>query len=476
MHARPIQIAIGLTLLLLTAPAVPVLASEDTSLEELLMKKGVITREEWEKIREQEAPDTDDQPGATDAGGQSATTAQEDAEPRVEIKADYKGIHFERPDGKFKFAFGGRLQIDAGGFIEDVSDMGSGIEMRRARIKSYGTVFYDWDYKLEVNFDPDLNVPLTDAWLRYTHFKPFTITVGHQKVPFSQQSMTSSNWQVFQERALLDAFIDNQENGRRRMGAVLGSYGDQFVHWSLHAGVFGEGLDFTKSGNEDWGTAGRVTIAPIAEKTRVLVFGASAYYRQFRGPTVVRVRSKPEAHLANTSMLDTGLLTNGQSSLTWNVDGSFVLGPFHGQGEFTRGTLDRNQSVVFPGASSNLTFDGWYIQAGWFLTGESRNYDYKSGKYKRIMPRRELLGAWEVAVRYSQLDLDDRDITGGRQSDVTVGLNWWANRNIMFRFNYVYADADPNTSELPATPANPLNPLALREQVHAFMGRAQIVF
>lgn len=114
------------------------------------------------------------------------------------------------------FAFGGRLQFDAGIFIEDETRLGDGTEVRRGRIKSYGTVWNEWDYKLEVNLDPDLAVPITDGWLRYSGYKPFTATVGHQKVPFSQSSMTSSNWQVFQERALSDAFIDNQEQGRLR--------------------------------------------------------------------------------------------------------------------------------------------------------------------------------------------------------------------------------------------------------------------
>jgi phosphate-selective porin OprO/OprP len=477
--------AIGSIVLLVAILATPVWAADDASLEDLLIKKGLITQEELEQVKMENANTAPAQPDVAAAGDQAAASKKKDDKPRVEFKADYKGIRFETPDGKFKFGFGGRLQFDAAGFIEDISDMGSGGEIRRARIKAYGTVYHDWDYKLEVNFDTDLEAPLTDAWLRYSRFEPFTVTVGHQKVPFSQQSMTSSNWQVFQERALSDSFIDNVENGRRRLGLGLGAYGDQLVHWSFNGGLYGEGLAFAKVGNEDWGTAGRLTIAPLAEKRKVVAIGASVYYRRFRGPSVLRFDSKPESHIANTNMVDTGEMRNDHSSLMWNVEGSFVFGPFHGQGEYTRSMVDRSVKPVFDSSNgnfigfstgSNVTFDGWYVQAGWIITGESRPYDYKSGKYTRIMPDRDLLGAWEIALRYSRVDLQDRDITGGKEANVTVGLNWWTNRSISFRFNYVYARLDPNTSEAAATPANPLNPLPLKETVHAFMGRAQIVF
>src|SRR6516165_1083052 len=44
-------------------------------------------------------------------------------------------------------------------------------------------------------------------------------------------------------------------------------------------------------------------------------------------------------------------------------------------------------------------------------------------------------GAWEIAGRYSVIDLNDRlglpdGASGGRQTIYTAGLNWYANRNI----------------------------------------------
>ena len=420
-------------------------AFADESLEDLLVKKGLITTEELEIL---------------DKDGPEAKQAEEEsvANDLVEVSANHNGLVIRTRDDKFMFAFGGRLQFDAGLFIQDDTKLGDGTEVRRGRIKSYGTVWNVWDYKLEVNFDPDLGVPITDGWLRYSGFKPFTVTVGHQKVPFSQSSMTSSNWQVFQERALSDAFIDNQEQGRRRMGVVLASHGDM---WSYSGGVFSGGLDDSNGDDEDFGTGHRIVFAPIAEKTMVAAIGGSVIYREFNARSNLQFRARPEAHVAGARLVDTGVLATAQDIVMYNFEMTMVAGPFHGQAEYTAAHVWRD------GGQKNLDFGGFYVQTGVFLTGESRNYDQKSGKYKRVMPKHKSLGAWELAARFSQIDLSSGDLRGGVQRDVTVGLNWWANANVMFRLNYVFGKADPNSG------------VTLRgrnEHIHAFTARGQIVF
>jgi phosphate-selective porin OprO/OprP len=425
----------------------------EKSLEDLLVEKGVLTQEDLEDLQKEAKEDSESEKNDPVEKAEAA-----DPNDLVTISATYKGLAIKTRDDKFKFAFGGRLQVDAGVFEQDRTNLGDGAEVRRGRIKSFGTLWEDWDYKLEVNFDPDLETPMTDAWLRYTKFDPFTVTVGHQKVPFSQQSMTSSNWQVFQERALINAFIDNEENGRRRLGAVLQSYGD---HWNYAGGVFAAGLGTNQDGtNEDVGTGHRFVWQPIVEKTKVLALGGSMIYRNFNGRSELRYRQRPEAHIADVRLVDTGTLRTANDVVQYDLEATAVWGRFHAQAEYTgvkvwRGSNDRN-----------LDFWGWYAQAGVFLTGESRNYDRKSAKYKRPMPEGDW-GAWELAARFSQIDLTNAGVEGGIERNVTAGLNWWANRNVMFRLNYVYGNPSPNSG---ATLGRQ------NEHVHGFLARAQVVF
>ena len=53
-----------------------------------------------------------------------------------------------------------------------------------------------------------------------------------------------------------------------------------------------------------------------------------------------------------------------------------------------------------------------------------------------------------MAVRYSNMDLEDSSILGGQQDVYTVGLNYYVNPYLRFMLNYVYADADDVTGQI----------------------------
>jgi phosphate-selective porin OprO/OprP len=79
------------------------------------------------------------------------------------------------------------------------------------------------------------------------------------------------------------------------------------------------------------------------------------------------------------------------------------------------------------------------------LTGEHRPYDRKAGAIDRVMPFDSLtsagggFGAWEVAARWSYLDLTDREIRGGSMENLTFGLNWYVNPYCKCVFNYIHS-------------------------------------
>jgi phosphate-selective porin OprO/OprP len=89
-----------------------------------------------------------------------------------------------------------------------------------------------------------------------------------------------------------------------------------------------------------------------------------------------------------------------------------------------------------------LQLPAGYAQLGYVLTGERRPYNRKTAAYTRVVPTTPFgngcWGAFEVAGRYSVLDLNDADVAGGRLQDLTFGLNWYLNRNTRFEFNYIH--------------------------------------
>lgn len=69
------------------------------------------------------------------------------------------------------------------------------------------------------------------------------------------------------------------------------------------------------------------------------------------------------------------------------------------------------------------------------------NYKAGRGSFSRITPKVNVghgcIGTWQVALRYSNLNLTDGDITGGEEDNLTIGMNWFATPNIRFTANYV---------------------------------------
>ena len=97
-------------------------------------------------------------------------------------------------------------------------------------------------------------------------------------------------------------------------------------------------------------------------------------------------------------------------------------------------------------------FNGGYVQLAYTLTGENRAYDKKYGGLSRyyfgnqgpyenaFLVRDENgslcwgQGAWEIAARYSYIDLNDgigtARVQGGIMDGVSLGLNWYMNTNL----------------------------------------------
>ena len=63
------------------------------------------------------------------------------------------------------------------------------------------------------------------------------------------------------------------------------------------------------------------------------------------------------------------------------------------------------------------------------------------------------MGVFEVAARYSAIDLTSRDIQGGFQQDVTLGLNWYPEPFIRVMANYIHAWANPTAHAVTGRPA-----------------------
>jgi phosphate-selective porin OprO/OprP len=391
-----------------------------------------------------------------------------DVDARLQAIADKEAAAKKTAAGSPSVKVGGRIQADWALFDQSPNnratygDWGDRCEFRRARIFVAGEAFYVVDYKLQMDFADNPATP-TDGSIytgdnQSTSFKDVYITVnelpwlghvrvGHFKEPFGLEFLTSSNFITFMERSLCD---ENAIVPGRNMGVMVFDHSqNERMTWAIGAFKSEIGSEPPIRRNQfEGGTAltMRGTFLPWYDEATdgrgLLHLGAAYSYRDLDDDTV-QIRTQPEAHLAGT-VLDTGSL----AATNWQIAGgeaALVYGPFSIQSELFGAWID---SPVY----GDVQYSGTYVYVSYFLTGEHRAYKRTEGVFTRVKPFENFfrvrdadgytqmgLGAWEIAYRYSTLDLNDV-VAGGRAYDHTLGLNWYLNPYTRLMFNYVNAN------------------------------------
>ena len=353
------------------------------------------------------------------------------------IQKPGSGIKLASSDGQYQFELGGRLMVDFANYQQDKVELGDGTELRRARIEVEGAAF-DWAYEFGFDLaDEDGAAEVKDAYLSYQGWQQMALHIGQFKQAFSLEELTSSKYITFMERALPNSFAPG-----RSLGIGLQTYGQQFM---VAAGVFGAAYDEDEKneGDESTSTTARIAYAPWHDKRSAFHLGISSnYFNPSNSPgstASVDFKSRPESHVTDVKYLDTGDISNVDHVVKYGLEFAWVNGPFSIQGEHISTSVERNSG------QTALQFQGWYVFASWFVTGESRAYSMKKGAFGRTKPTSPG-GAWELAYRVSSLDLNDQDIKGGDATQHTFGLNWYKNAHTRFMLNLIKVENDKDAN------------------------------
>jgi phosphate-selective porin OprO/OprP len=223
----------------------------------------------------------------------------------------------------------------------------------------------------------------------------------------------------------------------RNHGVVLNGMGfGGRMTWA--AGVFNNWIDSEESFDDTANQfVGRVTSVPFtsADESNLVHLGFGV--RHTDAKQGIRYQTEPEFNQSPT-FVDTGLLT-ASNALTYNLEAYWRKGPYWLGFEHIRSDVDSPEI-------GNPSFDGYHISASWALTGEMRSYRKRSGSFDPLPVAKSVnqggWGAWELAARYSSLDLSDGLVDGGDMDITSVGLNWWLTRVAQFSLNYRYITLD----------------------------------
>jgi phosphate-selective porin len=254
-----------------------------------------------------------------------------------------------------------------------------------------------------------------------------TVTLGRMKEPYVYELVGDAANLPHNER-LLSPFFRSRNVGVQLSNAIL----DQRATWAV--GWFNdwwvEGESWSGSGND---FAGRLTALPVWGEdgaNYLHVAASSRYYGA--ADDQLRYRGKPASNVAD-DYVDTGKVPGDHAWHTglealWNVRGYSLLA------EYVRADLSTRDG-------SNPTLDGYYVTAGWVLTGEHRPYDRKAGYARRILPQGRW-GAVELIGRVGRVDLDDGSVRGGTMDGWWAGVNWWGSGRYKASIGYGNIDLD----------------------------------
>lgn len=383
----------------------------------------------------------------------------------------------------------------------------SGENVRRARIGVVGKFLEDWNFALIYDFggsadgfggaaagsDPGGGVSgIENAYLSYTGLKPFggkmAIEAGIMDLAWTMDESTSSNDIAFMERASVGIIAQNIAAGDFRSAAGARWYNDVFYAGAYVTGPTTGAIHSASSAlppgtSEQYGATARVAGQVVSGNDYSVHLGADAQWliqpprNLIANTQTLTLSDRPELRIDPTTLISTGAIANVSGAQVYGVEAAATYGPLWVQGEYYWFNIDRGaNTAVAPIGTSSLNFQGGYAQAAYVLTGESRKYNPGNAAYGGVKPNNPFSingggwGAWEIAARYSTMNLNDQlataaGIAGGRQDVYTLALNWYVNGNVRFMLDYLHGTVSKQASAVSAADVgSKFDAVALRTQ------------
>lgn len=399
------------------------------------------------------------------------------------------GLWFDSPNKDFSLHIGGTAQYDLGlyspqsnlvtgphsiGITED------GVNLRRGRFRAEGSMWENIDFLFELEFfnaitpagSSAIGVSRAGEGQTVHTTSPtdagFTIKklpwignfrVGNMKEPIGLEHLESYRFLPFMERSPLFDFNTPTafNNGFNPGMMIFDTMFDERGTWWLGVfkNIYNVGGFAVVDG--DYAITGRMTALPWYEMDgRYLMHVAVAGSHRDPEFGENRYRIRPSIRSAPgplTTLIpiltDTGFFSTTSQDI-FSLEYFVNLGPLSFQAEYMS-FWNANTTTKALGNVGTTFYQGYYIQALYWLTGEYTQWSKKAAAPTRYIVNNPFFlipgangwcrgtGAWQAGVRWSQVDGNNRGVNGGMLDDVTFGLTWVLNPNIKFQWNYELA-------------------------------------
>jgi phosphate-selective porin OprO/OprP len=429
-------------------------------------------------------------------------------------------------DGRFTANLHGVMQFDAADYSQTKAgpitadfrrgaaaadtaharDLNSGTNFRRARIGIEGRAFGDWEYNLLYEFGgagEEDAAHIQELWAQYSGLKPFHIRVGAFPPAIGLEDQASTNGSLFLERPAVADMARSLTGGDfREGGAVWGGTDRWFVSGAVTGRVVGVVNSQATGVAQPFDTAlnyvGRAAFVPLRGEAGMLEVGVHGGYvdriSDTGGPDTpagtrypITVQERPELRVDGTRLISTGAI-NARHASTVGLEASALYKSLFLQGEYEHFQIERLGAA--PGVS-NPEFHGYYVEGGWVLTGEQRRFNATTFAWDAPLVNHPFSlvdrtwGAWELAARYSDIDLNYHAgasgtapspdaVRGGDQRIATAGINWYP--NTFYRLMLDYQDVQIRRLSPSATTFQTPTGAQIGQNYHVIMLRTQFAF
>jgi polyhydroxyalkanoate synthesis regulator phasin len=393
MKGKRMFVAMFAVMALLIGPLGAMGADQTEKLIEILIKKGIITKEEVESLQKEMTKEEAKPEGKM---GKQEATPKEDWTKNFEL--GYKsGAYLKTVDDRFSLKLNVNLQgLFNYDWLEGSPDKTT-FRVRRARLIPSGNAFYPW-LKYYVQLTLEDNVNLRDAYVEATYFKWLAPKLGQFKVPFDREFLTSAfNLQLIDRSIANNEFSVQRDVGLQVSGQPIG----ELLEYRL--GVFnGSGANQVNV-DRDFMYIGRLVFTP---------FGPVPYSQAAVGKP-----DKPLLAVGVAGALMPSLNPGERKSLAGVLGNTQIIPVRSDVIQFTSDIAFQYQNFSFEGAYYFRTIDpkeptnfgkenayGFFVQGGYFL-----------------IPKH-----LEVAARYSFVNPDNPiKIEDDKKKEITAGISYY---------------------------------------------------
>ena len=262
--------------------------------------------------------------------------------------------------------------------------------------------------------------------------------VGRTKEGFSTNKlMVGYNGWTIERAAANEAFLPILADGVKWIGTAFG--GRLVYNFGWFIDTLSESESFNKNDKQ---FATRAVWLPFAKRRTesVLHLAAEARYGA-ADDGFLQFKSKPESFVAQSFAVDTGKFP--ASSTTMAGFELALLPP--GTAEDVRlGVLSQLGAMGYD--AEPVLSHGGEAFVSYVLTGECTRSTKQEAFFEGVTPKHPALsngvGAWELVLRVSYVDLDSGAIAGGKFMRVTPVVNWYLSKFVRLEAEYGYSRLD----------------------------------